>query len=214
MLRVDHLRERLGLFVIIILGEGFAQMVHALHALGTVPRVGVFALTFLLSFALWWIYFDGTFSQRTDLAGVRWRLSLLAHFTLVLGMIGTLDILVLLTVQPENVLDDITLGYFVVSLALVLLSYATLGFTAHGRLGVAGWTQVISALAVVAAGLVAPTDDAAPLILVISASALVLVANAIVSVWADQADATVGWRRSLKPLLSGADPDADPHRPG
>ena len=38
MIRLEHLRERLGLFVLIVLGEGFAQLVSALHFLGAIPR--------------------------------------------------------------------------------------------------------------------------------------------------------------------------------
>ena len=78
-LRLDHLRERLGLFVIIILGEGFAQLVGALNGLDSIPRAGTFALLFLVSFALWWIYFDGLVPSDPELRTVRWRLALLGH---------------------------------------------------------------------------------------------------------------------------------------
>ncbi len=210
MLRPDHLRERLGLFVLIILGEGFAQMVHALRALGTIPRGGVFALTFLLSFALWWIYFDGTYTRHTDSAVVRWRLSLLAHFTLVLGMIGTLDILVLLTVHHDAVLGDVAFVYFTASLALVLFSFAALGFTARGHLGVAGWTQTASGLVIlVATAVVLPGPDAS-LALVIGGSSLLIIANAVIAVWADQADHARSWRGSLRRALQGSDEDEVP----
>jgi low temperature requirement protein LtrA len=205
MLRPDHLRERLGLFVLIILGEGFAQLVHALHDLGTIPRSAVFALTFLLSFALWWIYFDGTYSRHTDPAVVRWRLALLAHFTLVLGMIGTLDILVLLTVHHDEVLGDVMYAYFNGSLALVLLSFAALGFTARGRLGAAGWMQIASGLAILGGTvLILPGPDAS-LTLVIGGATAVIIANAVVSVWADQAGLSHRWSGSLGQALKGSD---------
>ena len=208
-LRVDHLRERLGLFVLIILGEGFAQLVHALHSLGTIPRSGVYALTFLLSFALWWIYFEGTFSRHTDLSSVRWRVSLLAHLTLVLGMIGTLDVLVLLTVQEGDVLGDATFAYFVISLALVLFSFATLGFTARGRLGVAGWVQIASGLAILGGGaLVLPGEDAS-LTLIIGGCAIVIIANALVTVVVDQGGAPGAWNVALGRALRGSGADED-----
>jgi low temperature requirement protein LtrA len=208
-LRLDHLRERLGLFVLIILGEGFAQLVAALHGRDTIPRGDLFALMFLLSFALWWIYFDGTFSRHTDLAVVRWRLSLLAHLTLVFGVAGTLDILVLLTAQEGAQLGDAALLYFVVCLALALLSFAALGFSAKGRMGPAGWTEVGSAVGVLAVGLLfVPRDDSAVYAVIAICGGLVI-GNAVLAVWADAVGERRHWGPALGPAMLGDDPPLD-----
>ena len=185
-LRLDHLRERLGLFVLIILGEGFAQLVHALDGVGSIPRGGIFVLTFLLAFALWWIYFDGTFSDRTDLGAVRWRLSLLGHLTLVFGMMGTLDVLVLLTAQDEEALGDSLLMYFATSVATVFFSFALLGFTTHGRIGRTGWLHIASGLLVLAAALLLVPGSEASTLAVITGCAVIVVVNAALAVWASE----------------------------
>ena len=186
-LRLDHLRERLGLFILIILGEGFAQLVGALHALGDIPRAGVFALTFLVSFALWWIYFDGTFSDGVDLHRVRWRLSLLGHLTLVIGMAGTLDILVLLAVTEESAVGGHVFEYFAFCIALALASFALLRFAATGRLGFPGLLQLISAGGVSVAGILLGEGGTNELDVLISVSAVLVIANAAVSARRDSA---------------------------
>ena len=176
-LRLNHLRERLGLFVLIILGEGFAQMVSALHSLGSIPRGGLFGLTFLVSFALWWIYFDGTFTESVDLGHVRWRLSLLGHLTLVYGMGGTLDILALLTAKKEDDIGPEIVDYFTFCIAVVLLSFALLRFAAKGHIGGPGVLHVVSGVLVLGLGavLVGPGMDQMPV--VVGFCAVVVIVN-------------------------------------
>jgi low temperature requirement protein LtrA len=205
-IRLDHLRERLGLFVLIVLGEGFAQLVTALHYQGRLPHTDLFALVFLLAFAVWWIYFDGTFSQHTNLEVVRWRLSLLAHLTLVFGIAGTLDILVLLTADQDEPLGDAALTYFVACLATVLLSFAMLTFTTKGRLGAPGWMQIGCAALVVLVGVVLVPPDDTSTYAVIGLSAAIVIANAVLAVWVDAASPGGNWRQTLGVVLRG-DPE-------
>jgi low temperature requirement protein LtrA len=204
MIRLDHLRERLGLFVLIILGEGFAQLVSALHYLGNIPRADMFALLFILSFAVWWIYFDGTFSNRTNLAHVRWRLTLLAHMTLIFGIAGTLDILILLTSGQTTELGDEALTYFVLCLSLVLFSFAALSFTAKGSLGLQGWVQLVCGVIIVTVGLVLVPRDDTSTTAVIVLSAAIVIANAVIAVWSDEAREQHAWRASLGIALGAA----------
>ena len=204
-LRLDHLRERLGLFILIILGEGFAQLVSALRELGGIPRSEVFVLTFLVSFALWWIYFDGTFSERLDLVHIRWRLSLLGHLTLVFGMAGTLDILVLVTAQEETYYGPLVLPYFAASIATVLLSFALLRYSAKGRLGVAGYVHVASALLVLATGIILSARQSDALEPLIAASAVVVIANGLISSWSDRATRHGGLGTQLGSIVRGYD---------
>ena len=190
-LRLDHLRERLGLFVLIILGEGFAQLVTTLHATGSIPRSDLFALMFLLTFALWWIYFDGTFAQDTDLALVRWRLTLLGHLTLVFGIGGTLDILILLTAQEGAELGEGALTYFVACVATVLVSFALLRYSTKGRLGLAGWVQAASGVVILAVGLVLPRGGEEEVLIVVGVCAAVVIGNAVLAVWTDKQSSPV-----------------------
>lgn len=203
LLRADHLRERLGLFVLIVLGEGFAQLVSDLHELGRIPHGGLFAVVFLLSYALWWIYFDGTFSESLDLHRVRWRLTLLGHLLLVFGIMATLDILVLLSVERGNQVGDHVLPYFCVAVAVTLLAFALLRFTAHGRLGGPGLLHVGTAVVVLMLSLVPANQESEGLYLVIIVVAVLVIANGLAAAWADRTLRTGGMRTQFASLARG-----------
>ncbi|MFF3327049.1 low temperature requirement protein A [Streptomyces sp. NPDC002889] len=58
-LEISHLVERFGLFVIIVLGEGVAQLVAALAAVHSTAQAMATAIpAFAVLAALWWVYFD------------------------------------------------------------------------------------------------------------------------------------------------------------
>ncbi|WP_433795659.1 low temperature requirement protein A [Actinoplanes sp. CA-252034] len=58
-LHMEHLPERFGLFVILLLGESVAATVHGLHdGKWTSGVTTTAAAAFLLTAALWWSYFD------------------------------------------------------------------------------------------------------------------------------------------------------------
>ncbi|WP_203789909.1 low temperature requirement protein A [Paractinoplanes rishiriensis] len=57
-LHMEHLPERFGLFVILVLGESVAAVVTGIHDAGWQPGIVVTAaLAFLIAAALWWSYF-------------------------------------------------------------------------------------------------------------------------------------------------------------
>ena len=58
-LHLDHLPERFGLFVILVLGESVASVVAGVHDTQWAPASTlVAAVAFVLAAALWWLYFD------------------------------------------------------------------------------------------------------------------------------------------------------------
>jgi low temperature requirement protein LtrA len=58
-LHMEHLPERFALFVILVLGESIAAVVHGVYdAKWTAPAVAVGAVSFVLAAALWWSHFD------------------------------------------------------------------------------------------------------------------------------------------------------------
>jgi low temperature requirement protein LtrA len=58
-LHLEHLPERFGLFVILVLGESVAAVVTGLHDGEWKPPVVLTAVAaFVVAVALWWIYFD------------------------------------------------------------------------------------------------------------------------------------------------------------
>ena len=91
-----HLPERFGLFTIILLGEGVAQVMRGIEAQPAWTFATVFSavLSLALVFAYWWWYFEAAAaaeernisSPRERLAFQVWRYS---HFPLYLGIAAT-----------------------------------------------------------------------------------------------------------------------------
>lgn len=83
-----HLEERLGLLVIIVLGESFAHLISELGSVGGIPNPEFFVLTFAVTFSIWSIYFSSInkFGVPTTAAGL--RLWLLMHFVLTYGAVA------------------------------------------------------------------------------------------------------------------------------
>jgi len=121
----DHLRERLGLFVLIVVGEGIAQLVHALFGLEKIPNLGVFGFTFVVVFIVCWLYFDSTIPENFGQT-VRWPLLFVSHLAMAIGLIGVLDTLALFAVRQESVLNEVGLSIFAASMGLVLIALAGL----------------------------------------------------------------------------------------
>lgn len=121
-LHMEHLPERFGLLVILVLGEavgGAARGVHDAEWTGTAVRVGIAG--FVVAAALWWIYFDtvaassaATLQRRDDqdsepagaAADERHDLFVYGHLPLTLGIamagVGIED----LAVHPDAVLPS------------------------------------------------------------------------------------------------------------
>lgn len=60
-LHMEHLPERFGLFIILVLGESVAGTISGVHDGGWKPAtVTTAALAFVLAAGLWWLYFDLT----------------------------------------------------------------------------------------------------------------------------------------------------------
>ncbi|NJC41895.1 low temperature requirement protein LtrA [Brevundimonas alba] len=93
----EHLAERVGLFVIICLGESVLVMGATFAGLNwTAPVVGAFAAAFIGTLAMWWIYFarahqaaSDAIEQSDDSGRVARRAYTYAPILVVAGVIGT-----------------------------------------------------------------------------------------------------------------------------
>lgn len=89
-----HVSERLGLFMIIVLGESVVGVVRGISG----QELGLFAgetglLGLMIAFSLWWIYFDSvdaspleSYRQGQFISGVIW---LYTHLLLLIGLAAT-----------------------------------------------------------------------------------------------------------------------------
>lgn len=82
----SHLPERIGLFMIIVLGESVAAIVRGVDDGLTPATLGGGALGLAITFSVWWVYFDNLDEhvvRRTRAAGLVW---FYAHLPLVMGV--------------------------------------------------------------------------------------------------------------------------------
>ncbi|GAA1023659.1 hypothetical protein Aple_090480 [Acrocarpospora pleiomorpha] len=89
-LNVPHLGERLGLFVIIVLGEAVMQVVVAAGEISWTPAFSVAALAgFGLLVCLWWLTLEYGAAAVPGFGGLRARITLPAHFAMTAGVAAT-----------------------------------------------------------------------------------------------------------------------------
>jgi low temperature requirement protein LtrA len=88
----EHLPERFGLFVIIVLGEAIVAVVNGVAEMQWQLMSVTFAvLGFCIAFSLWWIYFENVGGKALQAAGTAGQIKVLqiwlyAHLPLVLGI--------------------------------------------------------------------------------------------------------------------------------
>lgn len=82
-----YLQERFGLFVIIVLGESLIGLLAALAGKGSIPNPMFFALTFIVAFSIWSVYFNGVPPIGIPSSANRLRAWLGCHARLVLSIV-------------------------------------------------------------------------------------------------------------------------------
>ncbi len=140
-LEPQHLGERLGQFTLLVLGLGFGQLVVDLSGTQAVTDVRFFVLTFVLMFTLWWLYFAFDVQERAPTGRRTSLLWVLAHYLLLIGIVGVTDVLTALAAsgggEPLHVGEaflGLTGFMTMVGLAMLLSSVDGMGRAAAGLL--------------------------------------------------------------------------------
>lgn len=121
---IGHMNERLGAFILIVIGMAFAQLVIDLDGLKQLPDWRFFALVFVLMFTLWWMYFGlGVHERRYATSKYRF-LWVAAHYLLLIGTVGVTDVLTALAADSQPKTINVGVAYLGVMAALVLIGFA------------------------------------------------------------------------------------------
>jgi low temperature requirement protein LtrA len=130
----DHLAERLGQLIIIVLGEAFLSLVSELSGLPTIPNPTYFVLTFVVIFAIWTIYFSSILPAGMPDSVTRVRPWLLVHWVLMFGAIASASAFSALTTTPfvPGPLEGAS-AWTTLPLALVMLALGAITALARGR---------------------------------------------------------------------------------
>lgn len=130
---VSHLTERMGLFMLIVLGESIVGIVTGMiEQTWNVYTVTVASLGLCIAFGVWWIYFANL--KGTAIHAVReksrvgiYYIWLYGHFPLVIGIISVgVGIEQLVSVEPNETLSNSIVWLLCLSLAITMSSQVLL----------------------------------------------------------------------------------------
>jgi low temperature requirement protein LtrA len=195
-----HFSERFGLFVIIALGESIVLTGSTISgaALGA-ATLAAFATAFLITAALWWLYFTYVVriaERRLEMAENRTRTARDAytylHVVFVAGIIVSAVGDELVIAHPSEPLSGPEVAAVVAGPAIYLLAHALFRLRLTGTVS---WKRVAGAAACVLAGVLAARADA----LVVAVLVLVILAAVI------GAEQLAAARRSRRGELSPLD---------
>jgi low temperature requirement protein LtrA len=158
-LHMEHLPERFGLFVILVLGEVVAGIVTGVHdAVWAGPSVVVAAVAFVVGAGLWWTYFDAaSVSGEDELkddaeeggeeeeVDERHDLYIYGHLPLTLGIAATGVGLEDLVLHPDAALPSPAVWIAVGGVALAILGAGIVLGGVHQRIS-AMWPWPVAAL--------------------------------------------------------------------
>jgi low temperature requirement protein LtrA len=129
----EHLPERFGLFVIIVLGEAIVAVVNGVaETQWQLMSVTFAVLGFCIAFSLWWIYFENVGGTALQMAGTTGQVKVLqiwlyTHLPLVLGIaVAGVRVKHLILSNPMTGLADSDRWLLCGSLALCFTALAVL----------------------------------------------------------------------------------------
>ena len=105
-LDLHHLEERVGLIVIIVLGESFLALILRLASQSSIPSIPAFVLAIAVPYAVWSLYFTGVLVREPPESANPLRLWFAAHALLVISIAASATALADMTLIPFSTLDD------------------------------------------------------------------------------------------------------------
>lgn len=130
----EHLAERLGQLVIIVLGESFLSLASTVGGLKDFPNPVFFALTFMVVFGIWSIYFASVPPTSVPVRANPLRGWLAAHYLLVCGAVATASAFSSLSTIPMGQADPGAQGsWSPISLLSVMVALTALTWLSTPR---------------------------------------------------------------------------------
>jgi low temperature requirement protein LtrA len=99
-INTEHLSERMGQLVLIVLGESFVSLIFSLSGLSAIPNPWYFLLDFIVVLAIWTLYFTGVLQAGVPATAGRLRAWLGLHVIFIFGAIATAGGFAALTLIP------------------------------------------------------------------------------------------------------------------
>lgn len=133
-LDLPHLKERLGLLVIIVLGEQFMSLVAILGAKGSIPNPTAFGLSLVVAYSIWVLYFNSDLPRQPPSSAGRLRAWLALHALLVFGVVSVAAEFSSLTLATGDSAEEAVLSLWTpLPLLVVVTALAGLGWVGHAN---------------------------------------------------------------------------------
>ncbi len=131
----EHLTERLGQLVIIVLGETFVSLVSALGGKPEIPNPMFMVLTFVVVFAVWSVYFSSVVPAGMPTKPWRLRAWYVMHWPLMFGAVGAAAGFSMVMLIPFGETGpEVTADWTTAPLAFVMAALAVLTWIGAGRI--------------------------------------------------------------------------------
>jgi len=99
-INAEHISERMGQLVLIVLGESFVSLIFSLSGVSRIPNPWYFMLDFVVVLAIWTLYFTGVLPAGVPATAGRLRAWLGLHVIVIFGAIATAGGFAALTLIP------------------------------------------------------------------------------------------------------------------
>lgn len=179
----SHFAERMGLFVLIVLGLSFGQLVIDLSYSTTNTDLRFFILMFVIMFTIWWMYFGLKVPEHPLILGKHRRAWITAHYLLLVGIAGLGDIVSALTSYGDDEIAVDGAGYLGLALALVLTGIAILVASPSNVGHRAFFALIPMAVLVLLVGVIIDIFEAWDLRMFTLLGAVLLIAEALLLAW-------------------------------
>lgn len=139
----EHMTERIGLLMLIVLGEGFTVLAVFFDRPNAQMDARFFLATFVLAFLLWRLFFDGVLARGG--AFHRWPAATFGAFLLLLGITWIFDVFAELTAPMPNATPLGDSVQVALSTTVSLVGFALLTYARAARMDAQSWIHVIVA---------------------------------------------------------------------
>ncbi len=180
-----HLKERFGIFTLIVLGEAFIKVLDdAQGSLIGIPELAFSTFGLIVMYALWWLYFSEVDETRISLqVSLRRLVWLYSHSLLVISLVmfgvGAKKLFEAVIEQPGEALYPPYRLLYMGSIALYLVALALIEYGTHEIVWRRIVLRLVAAAVVFVFGLVATTLDPIGFVIPI---AIVMVAQVVDSI--------------------------------
>ncbi|MDA3022587.1 MAG: low temperature requirement protein A [Actinomycetota bacterium] len=150
----DHLRERLGLLLLIAIGEGFIQLMAQIARSEQEIDYRFFVLVLLFNLSIAVFYFDDVYAENKVANPRLWRTTAFAHFLLIIGVAATVDEMAIFAGTPQSTWPPDSAGLFSLAIGALLVGFTLLEWITMGRLAPLDIAQGLLAAGVITYGII------------------------------------------------------------